>query len=262
MQQERIYPQIQSHADELMNSLFLEVETALAISPTPPPAAAIIKLTEPVPPPEELDLPVDIRSEAVEPSSEFVDNFLLGATLTSAIFAVAIAGINFYSSGLKNPQPTVASLPDSPVAEQLRRSLLEIKPTKAQDNVRDTTAIKPIYIPINQPPITPSPVVNQPVSQPVNQPVSQPVKPPLAQPTPPPAYQTPAASPKGNYTLIGVLDLGDRSKAMFDINGSVQSIQVGSPVADSGWQLTRVGNQEVVLQKGQQNATVAVGQKF
>ena len=71
-----------------------------------------------------------------------------------------------------------------------------------------------------------------------------------------------AAAPMPSYTLIGVLDLGDRSTAMFDINGSVQSIRVGKAISNDGWVLSRVSQQEITLKRGKETKTVLVGQKF
>lgn len=264
MQQDRIYPQIHDQADQLMNALFLEVESALAIAPNLPTAedikplqSAIVPFTpsntlaEPLIEPE----PLVVAAKDLEPNAEVLPNFLLGAALTSAIFAVLITSVSFYLSGLRVTKPVVASLPESPLADDLRRSLAEVKDTKPEETNPAIPPVKPIYIPIYQAPVQTSGQTNpvEPESKPV--PVSQP---PQAKESSP----TRLTSPKGNYTLVGVLDLGDRSTAMFDIDGSVQSIQVGNPVADSGWQLSRVGSQEVFLKKGSQNATVAVGQKF
>ncbi len=70
------------------------------------------------------------------------------------------------------------------------------------------------------------------------------------------------AAPAPSYTLIGVLDLGDRSTAMLDINGSVQSIGLGKAINNTGWVLSRVSQQEIILKRGQETKTIFVGQKF
>jgi hypothetical protein len=62
--------------------------------------------------------------------------------------------------------------------------------------------------------------------------------------------------------LIGVLDLGDRSTAMLDINGSVQSIGLGKAINNTGWVLSRVSQQEIILKRGKETKTIFVGQKF
>jgi Tfp pilus assembly protein PilP len=71
-----------------------------------------------------------------------------------------------------------------------------------------------------------------------------------------------AAAPAPSYTLIGILDLGDRSTAMIDINGSVQSIGLGKAINNTGWILSRVSQQEIILKRGKETKTIFVGQKF
>lgn len=71
-----------------------------------------------------------------------------------------------------------------------------------------------------------------------------------------------AAAPVPSYTLIGVLDLGDRSTAMIDINGSVQSIGLGKTINNTGWVLSRVSQQEIILKRGKETKTIYVGQRF
>ncbi|NUN65315.1 hypothetical protein HCU40_11240 [Pseudanabaena biceps] len=70
------------------------------------------------------------------------------------------------------------------------------------------------------------------------------------------------SQPTPSYTLVGILDLGDRSTAMFDMNGSVQSIRLGKSISDSGWVLSRVSQQEVTLKRGKDTKNILVGQKF
>lgn len=65
-----------------------------------------------------------------------------------------------------------------------------------------------------------------------------------------------------SYTLIGVLDLGDRSTAMLDIDGSVQSVGLGKVIGNTGWSLARVSQQEITLKRGKETKNVFVGQKF
>ena len=71
-----------------------------------------------------------------------------------------------------------------------------------------------------------------------------------------------AAATMPSYTLIGVLDLGDRSTAMFDVNGSVQSIGLGKAIGNTGWNLSRISQQEITLRRGKETKNVFVGQKF
>lgn len=312
---------LQEQAEELMNSLFSEVEQALSIdsdpngnnssghlikqnhnnfkridpsvSPEPNPSSANtlaitkvernststqitktqifkqtqsdLKDTSPKSKP-----PLEPLQKINQPKSEpigFIDSLLLGSAFTSAIFAVVLGLINtkITASSQQSQLPIQvqidsSSLDSSLAAEKLRRSLLEISDNPIENSIAKVNpsssavidipqpAVKPIYIPIYQPPstpqTTPTPIVTAPAPSPITSVTS---KKPVA---------------KGSYTLIGVLDLGDRSSAMFDINGSIQSIKLGSVVGDSGWRVSRIAQQEVILKKGNEDNTVTVGQKF
>ena len=123
---------------------------------------------------------------------------------------------------------------------------------------------QPMYVPVYQPHAlngtnVPSPLALPPVTSNNVLDVSN-AAPNVRQNQNPPLIQ--AAAPVPSYTLIGVLDLGDRSTAMFDINGSVQSIGVGKGIGNAGWILSRVSQQEITLKRGKEIKTVFVGQKF
>ncbi|MDX2255844.1 MAG: hypothetical protein NW214_10035 [Pseudanabaenaceae cyanobacterium bins.39] len=134
---------------------------------------------------------------------------------------------------------------------------------------------QPMYVPVYQPPNLanntnntanlPSPLALPPAAangeiatKPTNSQNNNPNPTPSSNVSAPVVVTAPAQS----YTLIGVLDLGDRSTAMFDINGSVQSVGLNKAVGSSGWILSRVSQQEIVLKKGKATKNVFVGQKF
>jgi hypothetical protein len=129
---------------------------------------------------------------------------------------------------------------------------------------------QPMYVPVYQPPAlsanAPSPLALPPVE--TNGAFNVPNSAPSAFPNPSTntaATQAPtqvSVRPTPTYTLVGILDLGDRSTAMFDMNGSVNSIGLGKAVSNSGWVLSRVSQQEITLKRGKETKTVLVGQKF
>ncbi|PZO36558.1 MAG: hypothetical protein DCF19_21290 [Pseudanabaena frigida] len=124
---------------------------------------------------------------------------------------------------------------------------------------------QPMYVPVYQPPglngsnngSTPSPLALPPVT--ANNSIDVSNSAPNARQN---SSFTQAAAPTPSYTLVGVLDLGERSTAMIDMNGSVQSIGLGKAIGNIGWTLSRVSQQEVVLKRGKETKTVLVGQKF
>ncbi|MEI6329552.1 MAG: hypothetical protein WCP16_09995 [Pseudanabaena sp. ELA645] len=131
---------------------------------------------------------------------------------------------------------------------------------------------QPMYVPVYQPPSLnnngnlPSPLALPPatsnnsiiVANPTSNPKAKKPSPVTVTNTPTPAYTPPEIS----YTLIGSLDLGDRSSAMFDMNGAVQTVGLGKAIGNTGWSLSRVSQQEIILKRGKETKTLFVGQKF
>ena len=79
-----------------------------------------------------------------------------------------------------------------------------------------------------------------------------------------PQQSAPAASsaPTSAHTLVGILELGDRSAALFEVDGVARRIYVGESIGASGWTLAEIKNQEAVIRKGGDVRSVFVGQKF
>ncbi|MEG4572737.1 hypothetical protein QUA56_08550 [Microcoleus sp. N3A4] len=81
-----------------------------------------------------------------------------------------------------------------------------------------------------------------------------------------PAAQQPApalsSAPTSAHTLVGILELGDRSAALFEVDGVARRIYVGESIGASGWTLAEIKNQEAVIRKGGDVRSVFVGQKF
>ncbi len=96
------------------------------------------------------------------------------------------------------------------------------------------------------PPVTVMPIPAAPV-----------ITAPVSSPTPLPAVPTPSRPP---VTLIGLLQMGANSLALFQLGDTTQQVSVGSQVGQSGWQVKEVREQEVVLARAGQNRTLAVGQ--
>lgn len=71
--------------------------------------------------------------------------------------------------------------------------------------------------------------------------------------------QTAAASGR---TLTGVLELGDSSAALFEIDGVTQRVAVGETIGDSGWTLVKVENQQAVVRRNGVVQSLYVGGRF
>lgn len=81
-------------------------------------------------------------------------------------------------------------------------------------------------------------------------------------PAPEPSAPVVSSAPTSVHTLVGILVLGDRSAALFEVDGVARRIYVGESIGASGWTLAEIKNQEAVIRKGGDVRSVFVGQKF
>lgn len=96
---------------------------------------------------------------------------------------------------------------------------------------------------------------------------TQPITPqPTAPVTPPqaPADLAPAPSPTPGvgHRLVGVLELGDRSAALFEVNGVPQRVYIGERIGTAGWTLVSVAHQEVMIRRNGDVRSLYIGQQF
>ncbi|MBE9099924.1 hypothetical protein [Vacuolonema iberomarrocanum] len=90
-----------------------------------------------------------------------------------------------------------------------------------------------------------------------------PMRPTPAAPTAPStAGEVPNIAATNTHVLVGLLELGDRSAALFEINGTAQRLQLGESIGSSGWTLVSVSNQEAVIRRNGEVRSVYVGQRF
>ncbi|MBE9159846.1 hypothetical protein IQ265_23865 [Nodosilinea sp. LEGE 06152] len=84
----------------------------------------------------------------------------------------------------------------------------------------------------------------------------------------PAAPTAPAAPPQSTaaaplvHALVGILELGDRSAALFEINGVSQRVYIGERVGSSGWSLVSVSNEEAVVRRNGEVRSIFIGQRF
>ncbi|TRV43016.1 MAG: hypothetical protein EWV53_06845 [Microcystis panniformis Mp_MB_F_20051200_S9] len=141
-----------------------------------------------------------------------------------------------------NPSPVVPVLPAPP----------------ANLPVNNTPQIiERIYVPVY--PQTPETTAKLVPVTPSNTDISAPPLPAAPEVKPPVAAVIPTNNQVKN-TLVGVMDLGDRSTALFDNNGITTRISPGEFV--NGWTLVEVGNQQVILSRNGQTKVLEVGQSF
>jgi hypothetical protein len=77
-----------------------------------------------------------------------------------------------------------------------------------------------------------------------------------------PNDQVAAAPTQPNHALVGVLELGERSAALFSIDGVTRRINIGESIGSSGWTLVEVVNQEAKIRRNGEVRTIYIGQRF
>lgn len=210
-------------------------------------------------------------------SHPFSDRLLLGVACASMLVTVGLwAASQFGSQSAPVPvavAPTVNIInpADAKFAQYMERALEIISqqsppaPSPATSSAiasalppgtippatvagQSTNGVERIYIPVYQPQ-TPQTTIPRNLPAPTSMAAVAPAVKPLA-----------PALPK--YTLQGVLELGDRSVALVNMNGVTQRVALGQPLGASGWQLIQVANQNAVVQKKGEVRSITVGQQF
>ncbi len=150
------------------------------------------------------------------------------------------------------PGPSQVARPAIPGPSQVARPAIPGPSQAARPSLPVPSAVArpPVAVPSAARPSAPAPA---PAS-------SQAVAPPQAAIPNSPAASPPA--PVANYTLVGLLELGERSAALFEINGITQRFNVGEAIGGSGWTLVSVANQEAVVRRNGEVRSIYVGQKF
>lgn len=134
----------------------------------------------------------------------------------------------------------------------LERVYYPVYPPQERPSSKPSTPdIKPSVVP-------PSPAASLPVlTSPSTSPT--PVKTPEVEETTPPS---PKPSPVAKHTLVGLVELGADSAALFEIDGITQRVYIGEAIGSSGWTLVSVANDEAVIRRNGEVRSVYPGQKF
>ncbi|MDJ0774640.1 MAG: hypothetical protein QNJ49_14660 [Mastigocoleus sp. MO_167.B18] len=70
------------------------------------------------------------------------------------------------------------------------------------------------------------------------------------------------AAAKPSHELLGVMDLGEKSAALFKIQGITRRIHKGESIGSSGWTLVDVSNNEIVVRRNGEVRSIQTGQKI
>jgi hypothetical protein len=224
----------------------------------------------------------------VDPQAELVD-YMLGA--------LAIIEQQRASSNSTSAPPAI----NNQVVTQLPATTGSLPTPLAANNTppvnkTTTNVVERVYIPVYQAPspmrYAPPPVPVRGTNKPLeagNSQTSKPVQPPAkpatvptapkkekqpsvavtpARPTLPPTdtqQQAYLPSPVPNtpsYTLEGLLELGEKSAALFEFEGVTRRIHMGESIGNTGWILVDVANGEAIIRRNGEVRSIFAGQKL
>jgi hypothetical protein len=98
--------------------------------------------------------------------------------------------------------------------------------------------------------------------------VKPPIKPQLPTiappklPTAPTTVQKQVSLPSYSAELEGLLELGNKSAALFKIDGVTRQISLGESIGSSGWTLVEVANGEAIIRRNGEVRSIYAGQKL
>ncbi|WP_298613000.1 hypothetical protein [uncultured Thermosynechococcus sp.] len=258
-----------AQANRVLDEVFAAMEAELK---EPEPLSAVLENDSALPVPFEATTPPPRTPEersrwlhCPEPRQAFAwgDRFLMGVGIASFVLGVGLwIHLNRQPVAVA-PEAVVATAPspaDVAFAEYLQNSLQLLSqqaatptpsPPAIASNSVSTPTVERIYVPVYQAPPAPTvPLPNLPtVTAPT--PTATPATPP---PSPPPAPP--------QHTLVGILELGDRSVALFQSNGQTLRLGIGDTIGSEGWQLVQIQNQRAVLRRQGEVRSLTVGQSF
>jgi hypothetical protein len=75
-------------------------------------------------------------------------------------------------------------------------------------------------------------------------------------------YVATNSAPAPSHTLEGVMELGNKSAALFQVDGVTRRINVGETIGSSGWTLVEVNNGEAIVRRNGEVRSIYTGQKL
>jgi hypothetical protein len=75
-------------------------------------------------------------------------------------------------------------------------------------------------------------------------------------------YLATNSAPAPSHTLEGVMELGNKSAALFQVEGVTRRINIGETIGSSGWTLVEVNNGEAIVRRNGEVRSIYTGQKL
>ncbi len=218
------------------------------------------------------------QGKVSEPDAQFI-NYMLRSLEVIDRKAEAIKK-PVIAQSLPDPTPPVATnsaatAPPTAIKERVLERVYYIPIEKVptpDPAIASSAPVKP------SPPTTPEPKLSpSPIPKPPSNAVLEPPPPTIVELPPPPIPDPlptatldrlpappppPRSSPAIKHTLVGLLELGEQSAALFKIDGVTQRVKLGEAIANSGWTLVSVDNQEAVIRRNGEVRSIYVGQHF
>ena len=293
---ETVLTQIEAEPGDAPPSLDVDAE-ATTLDPADPSAKALALAETPAEDGSESgslvspDAAPNSRVEAPQKSrlGKLFDRFLMTTTVFSLLGILGFViysyqrGADWLNLATNTGTETAPSQSDVEFLEYLDRSL-EVIAKKVERNAESEASVDPIpdvsVLPASPPllpPLTPAPTAGglmNPSPGRVNviervyipYQTSQPSVPQIPQTAQVPQGTTlPQAQPPlpaTSHVLVGLLELGDRSAALFEINGVSQRVYLGEPIASSGWSLVSVSSDEARIRRNGEVRSIYIGQQF
>ncbi len=169
--------------------------------------------------------------------------------------------------------PTIASQPDSGnLTEVLNRIAIALE----RLTLTGAPPTQTVKVPANPPAGQTTAAAPKPAPAAPQQPVASLPKPEAAPPLPEQPADTaataqaepaPTAAPSESaatavHTLVGIIQVGERSVALFEINGASRRINIGESIGSSGWTLGEIKNKEAVIRRNGEVRSIYVGQSI
>ncbi len=250
--------------------------TALPIPPPPPPVNVTVN------PPN-----------VMVPAPQVTVNTPHQGNLAEVLNRIAIALERGINPTLVQPNLTV-TIPRTPPAPQTTAAApaapapAPAAPPKPAASPKPATPAPAAPAPAATQTPTPAPAPTPTATQPprtVNvQPQVAAPPPPVPQPAPPTAEEAPdgvaenpaaeesepvpaaAASSSSvsglKHKLVGILELGDRSVALFEVDGVPRRVNIGETIGSSGWSLVEVKDGEAVIRRNGEVRSIYTGQSL
>lgn len=143
------------------------------------------------------------------------------------------------------PQPQIAT--NSPISQPqaVKTENKAVQPPAKPANANVVAAVRPELKPV---PVQSAPINVRPPSPPID--ASQ------------QAYLQTTPATSATHTLAGLLELGDKSAALFEFEGVTRRINMGESIGASGWTLVDVANGEAIVRRNGEVRSIFAGQKL